>query len=351
VQPTPAEVCAFASRGDRDGMRTALYAARANNPDVADFIERVLAPTQRRLGSMWEQQTLREEQAADASLIVGAILDQIATAADGADGSRPRVAVACPLNEWHELPARMIAAVLRAEDRWGVTNLGASVSPERLEHYARTERPLAIALSCTMPANLVSAADAIATAHKSGAFVIVGGAAFGATDRRAIALGADQWCPNSSAIVRILRVWERHPPDLAAHAIPSLGAALSDRHRAEVVDAALRSLGRSTKDADHGAQMSAKTAGPLRDLLGLAEAAVVTNDDSVVLDGVAWWWRATRPNRVYHAGFPDSALDALVAALEPGELRSMLLRARDDNEKWSVEQGSPLSGDERAAFR
>lgn len=57
-----------------------------------------------------------------------------------------------------------------------------------------------MALSCTLPSNLLGAARCIAAAHQAGRPVVVGGRAFGTTPHRAYALGADAWATDPAVL-------------------------------------------------------------------------------------------------------------------------------------------------------
>jgi methylmalonyl-CoA mutase cobalamin-binding subunit len=255
--------------------------------------------------------------------MVRTALDDLATDQGAGSRSRGRIGVACPRGESHDLPARIVSALLRNEG-WDVTHLGPSVTIDALERYARTVQPVAIALSCTMPTRLMRAAETIQALHRVGLPVIAGGAAFGPTERRASTLGADGWCAHPSGVHRVLQASQRRSRDTDRHIAPNLGALLTDETRARIVDAALRSLARGS-DRNPGLTLSDRTAGRVAALLSFAEAAVLTADETVLTDAIAWWHQATRRGSS-GAAFLTPGLDALSLAVEPGALHSMLRR-------------------------
>jgi hypothetical protein len=102
----------------------------------------------------------------------------------------PRVAVACAEGEWHALPPRM-AAALAAEAGADITVLGPSMPADHLQRRLEMGDIDVLALSCTVPANLIGAARCVAAAHAAGLPVVVGGPAFAGRPQRAAAIGAD----------------------------------------------------------------------------------------------------------------------------------------------------------------
>ncbi|MGT2525947.1 cobalamin B12-binding domain-containing protein [Streptomyces nojiriensis] len=107
-----------------------------------------------------------------------------------------RITVACVDGEWHALPARLLAEVLRIRG-WHVDYLGAQVpAPHLIAHVHRTG-PDAVALSGSIPTRLPVAHATITACQAVGTPVIVGGAAFGPGGRYARLLGADAWAPDA----------------------------------------------------------------------------------------------------------------------------------------------------------
>jgi hypothetical protein len=58
-----------------------------------------------------------------------------------------------------------------------------------------------LALSCTLPPNLVGAAHCVRAAHEAGVPVVAGGRMFGSTPRRGRAIGADGWAAHPFALM------------------------------------------------------------------------------------------------------------------------------------------------------
>ncbi|GAC1611522.1 MAG: hypothetical protein NVS3B26_25240 [Mycobacteriales bacterium] len=151
----------------------------------------VLGPAQVRVGQMWEsgQWSVADEHAATAVTETAlSVLVHMGDARRGSDG--PHVVFACVEGELHDLPARMAAAVA-ADSGARVTVLGAALPADQLRHRLQAGDVDVLALSCTMPTNLLGAAQCVAAAHQAHVPVLVGGGAFGAGPLRAYAIGAD----------------------------------------------------------------------------------------------------------------------------------------------------------------
>lgn len=164
----------------------------------------VIAFTQRRVGQEWaaDRLTVAQEHAATA-------ISERAVAALASHPScrrrpdRGRVAVACVDGEWHALPARLLAEVLRLEG-WQVDYLGAQVPSAHLVNHLHRTGPDAVALSSSLPTRLPTAHTAVTACQAAGVPVLAGGAAFGADGRYAKLLGADGWAPDARAAVELL---------------------------------------------------------------------------------------------------------------------------------------------------
>lgn len=157
-----------------------------------EIVSDVLAPAQTRVGELWERGEWSVAQEHTATAVTEAAVSAlwVMTARRRLTGG-PRVAVACAEGEWHVLPPRM-AAALAAEAGADVTVLGPSMPSDHLERRLRVGDIDVLALSCTVPTNLVGAARCVTAAHAAGVPVVVGGAAFAGRSPRAAAIGADQ---------------------------------------------------------------------------------------------------------------------------------------------------------------
>ncbi|MFD5517244.1 B12-binding domain-containing protein [Streptomyces sp. NPDC127066] len=109
---------------------------------------------------------------------------------------RGRITVACVDGEWHALPARLMAEVLKLRG-WQVDYLGAQVPTPHLISHLHTTQADAVALSSSIATRLPTAHAAITACQAIGVPVLVGGAAFGPDGRYAQVLGAQAWAPDA----------------------------------------------------------------------------------------------------------------------------------------------------------
>ncbi len=214
-----------------------------------------------------------------------------------------RVVVTCVEGEWHSLPARITANVLRMGG-WGVAFLGPSVPTDQLAAFLHDEGPQAVAISCVVAANLPGARRVIETARASGTPVLAGGSGFGATDAWARKLAANQWVPNAMAASGALQSL----PAFTGPAPPLVHAAMAE-HRAVAPHVA--SLAVQLGERYQGARVA--VVGDVATWLVRFTSAALLVDDAELLGGyVRWMQRALGPR-----------------GLRAGELRDLLGAAAD----------------------
>ncbi|URN11454.1 cobalamin-dependent protein [Streptomyces radiopugnans] len=204
-----------------------------------DVLLEVIAPAQRRVGVRWAENrlTVAQEHAATA------VSDRAVTAVAAHPAARVparlgRVAVACADGEWHTLPARLVAEVLRLRG-WHVDFLGAHVATRHLVSHLHSTGPDAVALSCSLPVRLPVAHAAVTACRAAGVPVLAGGAGFGPGGRYARLLGADAWARQRPRRGRAPRGGHRAPvraPPTAEEALPHL----ADREHVLVEEASRR---------------------------------------------------------------------------------------------------------------
>ncbi|MCX6401502.1 MAG: cobalamin-dependent protein [Propionibacteriales bacterium] len=250
----------------------------------------VLAPAQVRVGELWEAGTWSVADEHVATAITETALSSLTRASMPLRASPSRhIAMACAQGERHSLPARMAAAVAGANGEARVTMLGALLPEEQLHRRLALGDIDVLALSCTMPTNLIGAARSVDVAHQWGVPVIAGGSAFGSSPHRARAIGADGWAADAVLLRGAL-------PELAGRSIviapevlllDAVDAATVTRAHDRVVDA-FPCLS-ETSHAHH--------ARVREDLVWMARstaAALLTNDRSIVEDLLAWQCRLLR---------------------------------------------------------
>jgi methanogenic corrinoid protein MtbC1 len=201
---------------DRDEYAAAatVFALLDDGVPPEDVLLDVIAGVQMKVGMEWaaNRLTVAQEHAATA------INDRVIAALAHHRASRPaapagHVTVACVDGEWHALPARLLAEVLRLRG-WQVDFLGAQVPTPHLIAHLHHNGPDAVALSCSIPTRLPTAHAAITASQAAGATVLAGGAAFGRDGRYAYLLGADAWAADARGAEERLR--KGFPPVHAA---------------------------------------------------------------------------------------------------------------------------------------
>jgi hypothetical protein len=192
-----------------------------------------------------------------------------------------------------------------------------------LEDYLDLHRPMALALSCSMPTALVKAASSVAAAHRVGLPVVGGGRAL-TTEQRAVRLGIDALARLPSDAVERLRAWELSPPDrLAAEPEPvAEQRGLADRSQRLIVTA-LDAAGRDETWSDGLYEELAR-------VLQVVEGTLLL-DEPGLLDEHIQWLRDTGPAHGLPRASLDDALSALAAAIggdlqRAGHLLSAALR-------------------------
>lgn len=184
---------------DEPAAVTAVLRALDGGLDAESVLLDVIAPVQGRVGEEWAANriTVAQEHAATAiSERAMAVLARHPSAHTAP--TRGRITVACVDGEWHALPARLLAEVLRLRG-WHVDYLGAQVpTPHLISHLHRTG-PDVVALSSSIPTRLPTAHATITACQAAGVPVLVGGAAFGPDGQYARLLGADAWAPDARA--------------------------------------------------------------------------------------------------------------------------------------------------------
>ena len=199
-------------RRDRDAALAEVTAMLDRRVAPSLIVRGLLAPAQREVGRRWESGRWTVAQEHIASAITDAALHIIAARSQAGEAART-VAVACVEGEYHAIPARMLAEVLRSNGI-SVSFLGASLPVESVVPLLADVHPLALALSCSISTHLLEAEAAISAAHQRGVAVLVGGAGFGPTAEWARKLGADEWASSGDDAVAILRAWGDQPPQL-----------------------------------------------------------------------------------------------------------------------------------------
>ena len=290
---------------------------------LSEIVSDVLAPAQTLVGELWErgEWSVAQEHAATAVTEAAVSALWVMTARRQL-GGRPRVAVACAEGEWHQLPPRL-AAALAAEAGADVTALGPSMPADHLRRRLEVGDLDVLALSCTVPTNLVGATRCVAAAHAAGVPVVVGGRAFAGRLQRATAIGADLLADAPERLSEL-------PPPVGEDAVVPEEALRLDTTSDTTVDELLaRMVSVHPELADLPPAHRDRTREDVRWILRFTGAAVLT-DDATLLDDFLGSLR-----RIVRGRVPDHILlggsDVVADGIEPHAPRgaTMLREAVD----------------------
>lgn len=191
--------------GDEYAAGDIVVQALGDGTDPESVLLDVIGAVQRRVGQEWAANRLTVAQEHTATAINDRVIAAFGYVLPRPEPRLGRVTVACVDGEWHAMPARLLAEVLRLRG-FHVDYLGAQVpAPHLVAHLHRTG-PDAVALSGSIATRLPTAHATITACQAAATPVIAGGAAFGPDGRYARLLGAEAWAPDArSAADRLAR--------------------------------------------------------------------------------------------------------------------------------------------------
>jgi methanogenic corrinoid protein MtbC1 len=307
----------YLARRDRRAAARQALGLLEGGVGVQELILGLLGPAQAEVGRRWEanQWSVADEHAATA--ISDAVLGALAWRTDAAE-DQGHVVVTCAEGEWHSLPARMAAELLRLHG-WQVTFLGASTPADHLRRFVAEIEAVGVLISCSVPIFLGGAQRSVQAAQSTDVPALVGGRAFGPDDLRARRLGADGWAPDPVAAADLLTAWRQQPP-----AVATRPASSNDREplelealRPELVETAMHELFlRFPPLAGYSERQLARTREDLAYILQFLQAALVTDDPRLFLEEFLPWLSRVLTARGLPAGVVAVGLDALGAVLD-----------------------------------
>ncbi|BAL90659.1 hypothetical protein AMIS_54390 [Actinoplanes missouriensis 431] len=275
--------------GDEQGAIDVAAALLDSGMPAQQVISDLIGAAQRRVGELWASNEWGVAREHAATAVSERVLAAVG-ARTAVPATRGRITLACVDGEWHGLPARMLAEMLRL-DGWRVDFLGASVPGRHLITHLHQTGPDAVALSCMIPTRLPRAHAAITACRAAGIPVIAGGRGFGPDGRYARLLGADAWAATGEeAVARLADDWP--PPYVADHP----GTFLGDeeythlvRSRPQLITCAMDRLPAVYPEAHHydQAQIDA-TAEDIGHIADFLAAALYVGDEAIFTDFVEW---------------------------------------------------------------
>lgn len=275
------------SLGDRRGAVLRARELVDDGVPVPAMLD-VVSAAQREVGRLWQVNawTVSQEHIATAvsEAVVAALLDP-----GPIPEPRGRIGVLCADEEWHVLPAKLVAEHLESVG-FDVHFVGGSVPAPLLYDTLPGIGLDAVAVSCTLSLHLLGAARTVAAAHAAGLPAVVGGAAFGAQGDRAERIGADAWAADPDALVDRLASWQQERPALRrSPALHADEAETLQRHRdAIVTDAYAELASRLPAMADYSTWQIDRTREDLHYHVRYLAVALAIDDPTVYLEMVPW---------------------------------------------------------------
>ncbi|RUP66683.1 B12 binding domain protein [Streptomyces sp. NP10] len=293
----------------------------------------VIARVQGRVGEDWaaDRMTVAQEHAATA-INDRAVATVSVHPAARTPATRGRITVACVDGEWHALPARLLAEVLKLRG-WQVDYLGAQVPTPHLIAHLHSTRADAVALSSSIATRLPTAHAAITACQAIGVPVIAGGAAFGPAGRYATLLGANAWAADARAAADYLaqgRMPRPNPDHQQFDDLPHLDDqeyTLVTRNRTTLVQAVYTGLEeaflpmRSYDDAQRE-----RTAEDLAHIVEFLATALYLDDEDLFTWFITWTAQVLEARGVPARSLPP-ALDLLARELKDFPRSARILAA------------------------
>jgi len=318
LQSTRLALLAALVDGDLGFARRAAKSLLADGYTFDDLADALFAPLQGELGARWATGDLGIADEHAASAVVGDLIRSLGTVEEPPAG--PKVVVVTPELDLHALGAQVIAASLTLEG-YRTVLLGVSVPAPDLGEFVAIHEPVALALSCSIPAALASAARSMAVVHEHGVPVVSGGRAWRA-DEWAGRLGVDALARSGRAAVDVIGDWNDEPP-AGLRPVPEPIAERQSlvARTAELIAGAVAVAGPLAERPD-------RLADELTRVLHAVESATLVDDVALLVEHLEWLDEAGPVHGIpldsIHAG-----IDALVDALdgELARLGSMLANA------------------------
>jgi methanogenic corrinoid protein MtbC1 len=193
---------------DLSGARSVLDEAVETGASVRALYLEVLQPALYEIGRLWSHAEISVAQEHLATAATQSAMARLAAAlTEGPRGTRPGVAVvACVSDELHALGGRMVADFLQS-DGWDVHFLGQLTPSDDLAALTARLGAKVVALSAALPQRIPRVREVVAAlqALDPAPFVLCGGQAFGGSEERALATGADAFAADAEAASQVLR--------------------------------------------------------------------------------------------------------------------------------------------------
>ncbi|WP_430379767.1 cobalamin B12-binding domain-containing protein [Streptomyces sp. B1-3] len=319
--------------GDEHTATDVVLRALDEGLDPESVLLDVIATVQGRVGEEWAANRVSVAQEHAATAINERAVTALAlhSADSRRTPCRGRITVACVDGEWHALPARLLAEVLKLRG-WQVDYLGAQVPAAHLISHLHTTKADAVALSSSIATRLPTAHAAITACQAIGVPVLVGGAAFGSDGRYARLLGAQAWAPDARAAADRLAEAPLPRPRADHQQLEDLPHLVDQEYTlvARSSAALVRTVFLALQDAlpamrAYDDMQRERTAEDLAQIVEFLAAALYLGDDVLFTEFITWTDRILRARNVHAQSLPP-ALDLLARELKDFPRASRILR-------------------------
>jgi methanogenic corrinoid protein MtbC1 len=275
----------LALAGDRRNCLREAVAVIEQGVPLADFVLEVLAPIQVEVGNAWARGEIQHQQEKLATEIAEILLT-IASGRTQRTATGLKLVVCVADGEHHNLPARMVAELLRAEGH-AVTFLGMPTPRAELGRLMAMVEPDAVVISCSLSMNLPGVVGLAGVAHNVGLPVIVGGAAFSGSPSRAPTVGADGYARTVNDVGELGQVRADRLASGPAGERATEWSALVPMRRQIAVESTEQLIWFSSPLIPRPLRAPGALIKPFSDLLRFVEAATLV-DDHVLIDYARW---------------------------------------------------------------
>jgi methanogenic corrinoid protein MtbC1 len=191
----------------RRAWQVVADALEAGTPPRRVYLD-VLGPAMVEVGLRWEAAAISVAQEHLATQVTQTVLARVAPMLGGDAPLSPTAhtaIVAGTTGELHAVAGRMVADFLEGAG-WDVLLLGVDVPAEDLVALAHEHHPDVVALSTTLPGNVLAAARVFATLRRvdPAPLLVAGGRAYEGDAQRALLAGADVFAADPDELLREL---------------------------------------------------------------------------------------------------------------------------------------------------
>ncbi|MFC8363570.1 B12-binding domain-containing protein [Streptomyces griseorubiginosus] len=300
--------------GDEHTATGVVLRALDEGLDPESVLLDVIATVQGRVGEEWAANRISVAQEHAATAISERAVTALALRCADARPTpcRGRITVACVDGEWHALPARLLAEVLKLRG-WQVDYLGAQVPAPHLISHLHTTKADAVALSSSIATRLPTAHAAITACQAIGVPVLVGGAAFGSDGRYARLLGAQAWAPDARAAADRLAEAPLPRPRTDHQQLEDLPHLVDQEYTlvARSSSSLVRTVFLALQDAfppmqTYDDMQRERTAEDLAQIVEFLAAALYLGDDALFTGFITWTDRVLRARNVHAQSLPPA---------------------------------------------